>query len=394
MTASVQLPGRVMEASEGIAEAVRVAGPQVVAAYPITPQTHIVEALAKAVADGRLAAEFLTVESEHSAASAVLGASAAGVRTFTATSSQGLLYMSEVVFDLAGMRLPVVMTVANRAISGPLSIWNDHQDSMALRDAGWIQVFAQTPQEAHDLHLVAYRVAEDQRVLLPVMVCVDGFVLTHAFEAVELVTEDQASAFLPPYRPTAILDPANPVTFGTYAEPALYEEARFAVEEAQRAGAPVLEEALAEFGTITGRYYDAALDRYRVEDAAVVLVAMGTAAQTARDVVDELRDDGFAAGLVAIRTFRPFPREALRAALAGADRVVVLDRAVSLGAGGIVAAEVRDALYGLPGAPAVVGAVAGLGGRDVSRETLGQAFMATEDGWVDLRQSPAQRRTA
>jgi pyruvate ferredoxin oxidoreductase alpha subunit len=349
-----------------------------------------VEALARAVADGRLAAEFLTVESEHSAASAVLGASAAGVRTFTATSSQGLLYMSEVVFDLAGMRLPVVMTVANRAISGPLSIWNDHQDSMALRDAGWIQVFAQTPQEAHDLHLVAYRVAEDQRVLLPVMVCVDGFVLTHAFEAVETATPEQVAGFLPPYRPTAILDPEHPITFGTYAEPSLYEEDRFAVEDAQRAAGPVIDEALREFAEVTGRRYDPCLDRYRVEDAAVVLVAMGTAAQTARAVVDELREDGFPAGVVAIRNFRPFPTRAVREALGAAGRVVVLDRAVSIGAGGIVAGEVRNALYGLPDAPKVIGAVAGLGGRDISRETLRRAFMATEDGWIDLRPTPGR----
>ena len=388
------IPGRVMEGSDAIAEAVRLARPQVIAAYPITPQTHIVEALARAVADGRLDAEFLTVESEHSAASAVLGASAAGVRTFTATSSQGLLYMSEVVFDLAGMRLPVVMTVANRAISGPLSIWNDHQDSMALRDAGWIQVFAQTPQGAHDLHLVAYRVAEDQRVLLPVMVCVDGFVLTHAFEAVETATPEEVQAFLPPYRPEAILDPEHPVTFGAYADPGLYEEARFEVEAAQCSAVEAIAEALAEFGSITGRRYDPCLDRYRVDDAAVVLVAMGTAAQTARAVVDELRDEGLAAGLVAIRTFRPFPRDVLRDALAGAGRVVVLDRAVSLGAGGIVATEVRDALYGLPDAPEVVGTVAGLGGRDVSRETLRRAFAATADGWIDLRPVTGRRRIA
>ena len=381
---------RVMEGSDAIARAVALAGPRVVAAYPITPQTHIVERLAKLVADGELEAEFLTVESEHSALSAVLGASATGVRTYTATSSQGLLYMSEVVFDLAGMRLPVVMTVANRAISGPLSIWNDHQDAMALRDAGWVQLWAQTPQEAHDLHLVAYRVAEDPGVQLPVMVCVDGFVLTHAFEAVEPVTPSAAAALLRGTSPVVLLDPDRPRTLGTYAEPALYTEARFAVERALRGAADVLDEALEDFGRLTGRTYPPAIDRYRTNEADLILVAMGTAAQTARVVVDELRDDGVAAGLVAIRTFRPFPAEDLAAALDERHRVVVLDRSVSLGSGGTVASEVRAALVSAGVLTRVVGVVAGLGGRDVSRDTIRRAFSATEDGWIDLRPEPEE----
>ena len=374
---------RIMEGSEAIAEAVALAAPQVIAAYPITPQTHIVESLARRVAGGELDAQFLTVESEHSAASAVLGASATGVRTFTATSSQGLLYMSEVVFNIAGMRLPVVMTVANRAISGPLSIWNDHQDSMTLRDAGWLQLFAQTAQEAHDLQLVAYRVAEDPSVSLPVMLCVDGFVLTHAFEAVDPITREQADLLLPPFAPLFTLDPSDPVSMGTYAEPTVYTEARYAVHRAMLDAAPVLGRALDDLAATTGRRYDPWLDTYRIGDADVVLVAMGTAAQTARLVVDELRGEGGSAGLVAIRTFRPFPSAQLREALRGAARVVVLDRAASLGAGGIVAGEVRAALGDHGGK--VVGVIGGLGGRDVSRETIRRAFAATEDGWIDLR---------
>lgn len=376
---------RVMEGSEAIAEAVRIARPKVISAYPITPQTHVVEVLARAVADGRLAAEFVTVESEHSAASVVLGAEATGVRTFTATSSQGLLYMSEVVFNIAGMRLPVVMTVANRALSGPLSIWNDHQDSMALRDAGWIQLFAQTAQEAHDLHLVAYRVAEDRRVQLPVMVCVDGYVLTHAFEPVEVVSQDEADGFLPPLDLPFVLDPAHPATFGTYADPSVYTEARRAIDLAHREATRVLSESLDAFATLTGRRYDPDFDRYRLDDADVVLVAMGTAAQTARIVVDELRDSGTAAGLLALRAFRPFPTDAVRRALEHAGRVVVLDRSVSIGRGGIVATEVRDALFSSAHAPEVVGVIAGLGGRDVSLATLRGAFAAKQDGWIDLR---------
>jgi pyruvate ferredoxin oxidoreductase alpha subunit len=374
-----------MEGSEAIAEAVRAARPKVISAYPITPQTHIVEALARDVAGGALDAEFMTVESEHSAASAVLGASAAGVRVFTATSSQGLLYMGEVVFNIAGMRLPVVMTVANRALSGPLSIWNDHQDSMAMRDAGWVQVFAQTPQEAHDLHLAAYRVAEDRRVLLPVMVCVDGFVLTHSYEPVEPVAQDDADRYLPAFEPAFSLDPDHPLTLGAYADPRYYTEARYQVAEALDAAPGVLAEALEDLAGLTGRRYDPWLDRYRVEDAEVVLVAMGTAAQTARLAVDRTRERGLAAGLVALRTYRPFPKEPLRGALGSTRRVVVLDRAVSLGAGGPVVTEVRDALYELDSRPEVVGVVAGLGGRDVSIETLEHALEADREAWIDLR---------
>jgi len=376
-------PARIMEGSEAIAEAVALARPQVIAAYPITPQTHIVESLARRVAEGELESQFLTVESEHSGASAVLGASATGVRTFTATSSQGLLYMAEVVFNIAGMRLPIVMTVANRALSGPLSIWNDHQDSMTLRDAGWLQLFAQTAQEAHDLQLVAYRVAEDPSVSLPVMLCVDGFVLTHAFEAVEPITRDQADLLLPPFAPWYALDPSEPVSMGTYAEPAVYTEARYAVHRAMLDSRPVLARALDDLAATTGRRYDPWLDTYRVEDADVVLVAMGTAAQTARLVVDELRGGGDAAGLVAIRTFRPFPAQEIRDALQTVRRVVVLDRAVSLGADGIVAGEVRAALGDR--STSVVCVIGGLGGRDVARETLRRAFEATEDGWIDLK---------
>ncbi|HEX9711993.1 MAG TPA: transketolase C-terminal domain-containing protein [Actinomycetota bacterium] len=377
---------KVMEGSAAIAEAVRLARPQVIAAYPITPQTHIVEYLADAVANGELDAEFMTVESEHSAASAVLGASAAGVRTFTATSSQGLLYMAEVVFNIAGMRLPVVMTVANRAISGPLSIWNDHQDSMIVRDAGWMQLYAQNAQEAQDLHLIAYRVAEDPAVSLPVMVCVDGFALTHAFESVEPLTAEQVAQLLPAFQPLHTLDPADPVTMGAYAEPSIYTEARYAVEAALQESRNVYTRALEDLASVTGRRYDPWFDSYRVDDAEVVLVVMGTAAQTARVAVDTARTEGIAAGLLAPRAFRPFPAEEIRRALEHTGRVVVLDRAVSLGAGGVVVHEIRSALARSFYAPQVVGVIAGLGGRDMSPATLARALRAEEDAWIDLRE--------
>jgi len=377
---------KVMEGSAAIAEAVRLARPQVIAAYPITPQTHIVEYLADAVANGELDAEFMTVESEHSAASAVLGASATGVRTFTATSSQGLLYMAEVVFNIAGMRLPVVMTVANRAISGPLSIWNDHQDSMIVRDAGWMQLYAQNAQEAQDLHLIAYRVAEDPAVSLPVMVCVDGFALTHAFESVEPLTAEQVAQLLPAFQPLHTLDPADPVTMGAYAEPSIYTEARYAVEAALQESRNVYTRALEDLASVTGRRYDPWFDSYRVDDAEVVLVVMGTAAQTARVAVDTARTEGIAAGLLAPRAFRPFPAEEIRRALEHTGRVVVLDRAVSLGAGGVVVHEIRSALARSFYAPQVVGVIAGLGGRDMSPATLARALRAEEDAWIDLRE--------
>lgn len=376
---------KIMEGSEAIASAVELARPSVIAAYPITPQTHIAERLADAVAAGRLRAEYITVESEHSAASVVLGASATGVRTFTATSSQGLLYMSEVVYGIAGMRLPVVMTVANRALSSPLSIWNDHQDSMALRDAGWIQLFAQNAQEAHDLHLIAYRLAEDERVLLPVMICVDGFVLTHAFEPVHPLTSEQAGLLIPPAPPRATLDPSAPLTLGAFAEPAYYTEARHAIAEAMGAAGTVLAEALRDLKSITGRTYHPLFDTYKLEDAETALIAMGTVAQTARLAVDELRAEGERAGLLALRTFRPFPATEVRAALEHTGRIAVVDRAVSLGNGGVLTTEVRAALYPSAHPPVIVGVVAGLGGRNVSVDTLRAALEAAHDTWADLR---------
>jgi len=382
----------VMEGAEAIAEAVRVARPQVISAYPITPQTHIVEGLSEAIAGGRLRAEFVTVESEHSAASVVLGAAATGARAFTATSSQGLLYMAEVVFNIAGMRLPIVMTVANRAVSAPLSIWNDHQDSMALRDSGWIQLFAQTAQEAHDLHLVAFRVAEDLRVQLPVMVCVDGYVLTHAFEEILPVEQTIADRFLPPLVRPYVLDPSDPYSFGTYADPDVFTEARYDVELAHEATPAVLAGSLDAFDALTGRRYEPDFDRYRLDEADVALIVMGTAAQTARIVVDRMRSEGTRAGMIAIRRFRPFPAAELRDSLGGVRRVIVLDRAVSTGSGGIVVGEVRAALSTMSRPPVVTGVVGGLGGRDVSVDLIERAFAATEDCWIDLRREKEAAR--
>jgi pyruvate ferredoxin oxidoreductase alpha subunit len=220
-----------LEGSQAVAQIIKLCKPGVVSAYPITPQTHIVEELAQMVADGQLNAQFVNVESEHSAASVVLGGEAAGVRSYTATSSQGLLYMAEVIFNIAGLRLPVVLTCANRALSAPINIWNDHQDSISLRDAGWVQLYAENNQEVADFHLIAYRIGEDKSIMLPVMVCMDGFILTHGIEIVDIPTQEQVDKFLPPYQPPYLLDTQNPMTLGALVDADFYQETRFAIQK-------------------------------------------------------------------------------------------------------------------------------------------------------------------
>jgi pyruvate ferredoxin oxidoreductase alpha subunit len=273
------LKGRMIQGCRAIAETVTLCRPLVISAYPITPQTLIVEELASMVAEGELKAEFVNVEGEHSAASLVLGASATGVRVFTATSSQGLLYMSEVVFNIAGMRLPVVMVNANRSVSAPLNIWTDQQDSMSMRDSGWLQLYAENNQEACDLILQAYKIAEDHRVMLPVMVCVDGFVLPHAFEVVDLPTQEDADAFLPPYQPIYRLDPDDPYTMGAFAEPDKYMETRYMIQRTMETSIPIVEEVAGEFKRAFGRTSGGLFEKYRVEDASTVVVALGWLAQ-------------------------------------------------------------------------------------------------------------------
>ena len=352
------------EGSAAIAEAVKRCRVQVVSAYPITPQTHIVEGLAKLIADGELAAQYVNVESEFSAASVVLGASAVGARAYTATTSQGLLLMTEVLFNIAGLRLPVVLTCANRAVSAPISIWNDQQDAMTVRDSGWIQLFAADNQEAVDLHIQAFRLAEQLR--LPVMVCVDGFVLTHAWEPVEIPHQADVDDFVPPYRPAVVLDPTNPVTIGALAEPDSYMELRHRLFSDVRASAAQIELLQAEFERQFGRSSGGLIGGYRIDDADVVVLAMGSLNGTIEDAVDSLRDDGQRIGSLKIVSFRPFPAEQLRQRLANAKRVVVLEKAVSMGSGGILAAEVRGALYGLSNPPPLSSYIVGLGGRDVT----------------------------
>jgi pyruvate ferredoxin oxidoreductase alpha subunit len=354
-----------MEVSIAVSIAVQLARAEAIAAYPITPQTHIVEHLSSLVANGELDAEFITVESEHSAMSCSVGSAAAGARTYTATSSQGLALMHEILFIASAMRLPIVMTVANRALSGPLSIWNDHGDIMAERDIGWIQYFVENGQEAFDHSIMAFKVAEDHRVLLPTIVNLDGFILSHVVEAQEILDQETVDRFLPPLVPYHRLDPDKPVTMGAFAMPELYTEFKLAHEMALTRSFEVIEAVWQEWGDLTGRRYRP-VERYRTDGARVLLLIMGSLGEVAEVAVDELRAEGLPVGLLKLRLWRPFPFAALREAMAGADLLIVCDRAVSLGgAAPPVLAEVRSALFPLATRPQVLGYLVGLGGRDV-----------------------------
>jgi len=373
---------RFIEGSIAVAEAAALCRPDVVSAYPITPQTHIVEALAEMAANCTLDAEYITVESEFSALSACLGAVAAGSRAYSATTSQGLFLMFEVCFNLAGMRLPMVMTVANRAVSAPISIWNDQQDSISLRDSGWIQFYAEDNQEAADLHYLAYKVAEDHQVLLPAMVCFDGFILTHTYEPVDMPTQEQVDSYLPKFVPHEKLDAQDPISFGMLATPDYYMEFRYANDQAIQRSKEKIREAGKEFLAKFGRDYSAFVEGYRLEDAETVLVALGSLCGTVKEAIDEMRAAGKKVGLLKIRVYRPFPGVEVAAALKGAKRIAVLDKNISLGSKGAVALEVKDALYG-SGIP-VLDYIVGLGGRDIRKRDIARIVELTEKGEGDL----------
>lgn len=360
----------VLEGSRGVAEAVRLCRPNVIAAYPITPQTHIVENLSQMVADGLLKAENIRVESEHSAASAVLGASAAGARAYTATTSQGFLLMLEVLYNMAGLRLPVVLTAVNRGISAPLTIHNDIQDSLAARDTGFVQLYAEDNQEALDMHFQAFKIAEDHRVLLPVLIGMDGFILTHSFEPVSLPTQEEVDEFLPPYKPVFYLTPKAPLTMGTKTDPEFYTEARYMLHKAQQNARQVIVEVAQEFKKKFGRFSGDLIDTYLMEDAEIIFVSMGSLVSNLRAIAQELRQEGKKVGVLKIRAFRPFPFEEIVRALSGAKIVIVMEKDISLGATGVLAQEIRAAFYGKANVPRLSGFVVGLGGRDVTRETV------------------------
>lgn len=355
------------EGSRGVAEAVALCRPEVICAYPISPQTHIVEALGAMVKKGELAAcEFINVESEFAAMSVAIGASAAGARAYTATASQGLLYMSEAVWNAAGLGLPIVMTVANRALGAPINIWNDHSDAMSQRDCGWIQLFAETNQEALDLHIIAFKLGEE--LSLPVMVCMDGFVLTHAYERIDVPAQDEVDAFLPPYEPRQVLDPREPVSIGAMVGPEAFSEVRYLAHAKQMRALERIPEIAAEFRAVFGRDSGWLTRTYCCEDAETIIVALGSVLGTIKDTVDEMRDGGERIGVLGITSFRPFPLEEVRAALHRAKRVVVLEKSLAVGIGGIVSANVRMALSGVQLHGYTV--IAGLGGRAITKASL------------------------
>jgi pyruvate ferredoxin oxidoreductase alpha subunit len=362
---------RQLEGSRAVAETVALCRPEVIAAYPISPQTHIVEGLSQLVKTGELTpCEFINVESEFAAMSVSIGASATGARAYTATASQGLLFMAEALYNASGLGLPIVMTLANRAIGAPINIWNDHSDSMSQRDSGWIQLYAETNQEAVDLHLQAFRLAE--QLSLPVMVCMDGFILTHAYEEVELPTQEQVDAFLPRFEPRQVLDPAEPVTIGAMVGPEAFTEVKYLMHAKQVQALDAIPEIATDFTRAFGRESGGLVRTYRVEDAETIVVALGSVLGTIEEVVDELREQGVKIGVVAIKCFRPYPLDEVREALREAQRIVVLEKAFAVGAGGIVGQNVRLALSGLESQ--VHDVVAGLGGRPITKRSLRALF--------------------
>jgi pyruvate ferredoxin oxidoreductase alpha subunit len=371
-----------IEGSKGVAEAVALCRPQVVCAYPITPQTHIVEGIGAMVKAGTLKnCEFINVESEFAALSVAIGASAVGARAYTATASQGLLFMAEAVYNAAGLGLPIVMTVGNRAIGAPINIWNDHSDSMALKDAGWIQLYAETNQEAADLHIQAFRLAE--MLSCPVMVCMDGFILTHAFERVDIPTQEQVDEFLPRFEPVQQLDPANPYSIGAMVGPEAFTEVRYLAHQKQMEALDCIPSVAAEFAGVFGRESGGLVRSYRADDAETVMVALGSVNGTIKEVVDQQREAGASIGSVSICSFRPFPLAALCDQLAGAKRVICVEKSLAPGLGGILASNIRMALRGH--ATPVYTVIAGLGGREITRRSLADVFeRAARDNLDDV----------
>ncbi|HLA34310.1 MAG TPA: transketolase C-terminal domain-containing protein [Rhodocyclaceae bacterium] len=359
------------EGSHAVAEAVALCRPEVICAYPISPQTHIVEGLGEMVKSGEVKnCEFINVESEFAAMSVAIGSSAVGARTYTATASQGLLFMAEAVYNASGLGLPIVMTVANRAIGAPINIWNDHSDSMSQRDCGWMQIFAENNQEALDLHIQAFKLAEE--LSLPVMVCMDGFILTHAYERVDVPTQEQVDAFLPPYVPRQSLDPSDPVSIGAMVGPEVFSEVRYLAHAKQLQALDLIPRIAADFKTIFGRDSGGLVRPYCLEDADTVVIALGSVLGTIKDTVDEMRAEGHKIGVLGIVSFRPFPLAAVRDAVQHAKRVIVLEKSLAIGIGGIVATDVRMAIDRMPIKVHTV--VAGLGGRAITKSSLNRVF--------------------
>ncbi len=383
-----------IEGSVAVAEAVGLCRPEVICAYPITPQTHIVEGLGEMVKSGKLEnCEYINVESEFAALSVGIGSSAAGARTYTATASQGILYMAEAVYNASGLGLPIVMTVGNRAIGAPINIWNDQTDSTPMRHAGWIQLFCETNQEAVDVHIQAFKIAETLNV--PVMVCMDGFILTHAYERIDIPEQQQIDEFLPPFVPRQVLDPDSPVSMGAMVGPEAFTEVRYLAHHRQMEALEVIPKIAAEYNAIVGRDNGGLISTYKADDADTLIISLGSVMGTIKDVIDQRRDKGEKIGCVSIRSFRPFPIAEIREACHKADRVVVLEKCFAVGLGGMVASNVRMALsdHPLP----VYNIIAGLGGRPITQKSLHNIFdEATKDNlkglhFLDLNEEIVKR---
>ena len=381
---------KVIMGNHAVSHAVMLARTEVIAAYPITPQTQIVEELSNMCAEGKLRAKFIKVESEHSAMACCIGASAAGSRAFTATSSQGLALMHEMLHWAAGARLPVVLAEVNRALAPGWNIWADQSDALSQRDTGWLQFYCTSNQEILDSILIAFRVAE--KVSLPAMVVYDAFYLSHTYEAVDIPEQELVGKFLPPYKPEVKLDVENPKSFGSLTTPEYYMEMRHSIEEATEKVHEILPEVYAQFEKVFGRAYGV-VEKYRCDDADLILVTSGTVSSTARIVIDKLRSLGRRVGRLNIRMFRPFPAKEVREAVRGARKVAVLDRNISFGQGGIFAQELKAALCAEKDRSQVFGFIAGLGGRDITPDTIEEvidkadklAVPAKEIEWIGLK---------
>jgi len=377
----------VLRGNMATAYAAKLARVEVIPAYPITPSTLFPEKISEFVANGEMNCQFVKCESEHSAISACVGASATGARVATATSSQGLALMHEILFIAAGMRLPIVMAVGNRALSAPINIWCDHQDTIAERDSGWLQFYAEKNQEALDLMLMAFRISENQNVLLPSMVGMDAFVLTHTMEVVEVPDQKDVDEFLPPYKPLYTLDVNNPMTFGAFSSPDNYMEFRYATQKAMENAPAVIDEVFAAFEKKFGRKYSRVVP-YMVEDADIVFVAIGSMCGTVREAVKEMRAEGKKVGLLKITTLRPFPKEQIKKYLANAKVVAVFERNISLGFGGAVYPEISAVFVNAGQRPKIYDFIIGLGGRDILvsdiKQTYDIAMKAYADGKDDV----------
>lgn len=380
-----------IEGSHGVSEAVALCRPEVICAYPITPQTHIVEDLGALVKSGKLEnCEYINVESEFAALSVGIGSSAAGARTYTATASQGMLFMAEAVYNASGLGLPIVMTVGNRSIGAPINIWNDQSDSMSMRDAGWIQLFVEDNQQAVDIHIQAFKIAET--LSLPVMVCMDGFILTHAIEGIDVPDQKQVDKFLPSFVPRQILDPENPISIGAMVGPEAFTEVRYLAHQKQKEALKLIPKINEDFKQIFGRDSGGLISTFNVDDADTVIVTLGSVIGTIQEALDE-QDENI--GALTIRSFRPFPLKAIRSALKNVKRVVVFEKCFAVGIGGIVANNVRMALSGTN--IEVYEVIGGLGGRPITRKSLHKLFKdAVKDNlevvtFLDLKKDVVER---